>query len=345
MDTSLFTPGGAPSPSATSNAETLSGEARVIETAAVARLAGRHLKPRPSNPLLSDITATADTETGFITIVARASTARRAADVANAFAAAVVHLRGQQAIGLLTNTISAQLGQLHRGTRWGAQLSQQLQRLRALRAAQGVNAQVLETAAPSASPVSPRVVRVTGLGLLAGLLLGMGAVFVAEAADRRIRHPEDLEELTGLPLLAVIPRSALSGETPSMQEGDAFHMLRSALMFFNVDTPLSTILVSSPVKGDGKATVATRLSIAAAQAGRDVILVDADLRRPQAASRLHVSGAAVSPGHGLASVLTAQISLEDALVDVPIDEPSEDNSSRGANPGQVAHAPGWRDAS
>jgi capsular exopolysaccharide synthesis family protein len=323
VDTSLFTSEGAPAPSSTSGAETLSGQARVIETPAVARLVARRLTP-PSGPgaLGGAITATADTETGFITITASAPTAQRAADVANAYGAAVVQLRTQQAKGLLSTTIdqvSAQLSQMRRaGTVERTQLSQQLQRLRALRAAQGTNAQVLEPAVASATPISPKVGRAVGLGVLAGLLLGLGAVYVAQAADRRIRHPEDLEELTGLPLLSVVPRGAFSEQAGDSRHDEAFHMLRSALQFFNVDRPLSTILVSSPLAGDGKTTVATRLAAAAAQAGREVILIDADLRRPQAATRLHVGGEAVQPGHGLAAVLTNQIPLNEALVDVPL---------------------------
>jgi capsular exopolysaccharide synthesis family protein len=344
VDTSLFTAEGASAPSATPNGETLSGQARVIETPPVAQLAAARLKPAPSDPrsLLGDITATPNTETGFITVAATGPTPQRAADIANAFAAAVVHLRTQHAIGLLTTVIdqvTAQLGALSRTDAVGrAQLSQQLQRLRALRAAQGANAQVLQTAVPSASPISPRVGRVVALGLLAGLLLGLGSVVVAAAADRRIRHPDDLEELTGLPLLAVIPRSAFSAETASEHEDEAFHMLRSALVFFNVDRPLSTILITSPLSGDGKTTVATRLSVAAARGGRDVIIVDADLRRPQVAPRLGIDGAVVR--YGLAAVLTNQISLEEALVDVSLDEANGNDPITRKMQGRLRVLPG-----
>jgi receptor protein-tyrosine kinase len=135
--------------------------------------------------------------------------------------------------------------------------------------------------------------------------------------------------LTERPLLAVVPRGAFSAEKLSKLEEESFHMLRSALMFFNVDRQLSTVLVTSPVKGDGKTTVATHLAIAAAQGGHNVILVDADMRRPQAATRLHVAGEATQPGHGLAGVLSAQCSLAQALVDVPIG-PGDDKDAAPA---------------
>ncbi|MHB1807717.1 MAG: polysaccharide biosynthesis tyrosine autokinase [Solirubrobacteraceae bacterium] len=328
----LFSSEGAAAPSAAPEAESLTGEARVIETPAVARLAASHLHPAPGQPsaLLAEIKATAETETGFITVTARAPAAARAAEVANAFGKAVVHLRTQQAIGLITHAIDqveAQIGQLRASDHLGRkQLSGQLQRLRALRAAQGANAQILQAATPVATPVSPHIGSAVALGLVAGLLLGFGAVFAAESADRRMRHPEDLEELTGLPLLAVIPRGAFSEKPRGSRHDEAFHMLRSALTFFNVDRPLASILVSSPLKGDGKTTVATHLARAAAQSGREVILIDADLRRPQAASRLGVSGETTLPGHGLAAVLSSQISLQDGLVDVTLSEHESDGS-------------------
>ncbi|MHB1537449.1 MAG: polysaccharide biosynthesis tyrosine autokinase [Solirubrobacteraceae bacterium] len=334
----LFTSEGAAAPSSAPEAETLTGEARVIETPAVARLAASHLHPAPAGTgaLLADVKATAETETGFITVTARAPSAARAAEVANAFGDAVVRLRTQQAIGLITHAIDqveAQIAQLRASDHLGRrQLSSQLQRLRALRAAQGANAQILQAAAPVATPVSPHIGSAVALGLVAGLLLGFGAVFVAASADRRMRHPEDLEELTGLPLLAVIPRGAFSDKPREPRHDEAFHMLRSALTFFNVDRPLASILVSSPLKGDGKTTVATHLARAAAQSGREVILLDADLRRPQASSRLGVGGEPTLSGHGLAAVLSSQISLEQGLVDVTLSEHESNGDGDGSRP-------------
>ena len=106
-DTSIFNNGQAPLQSGAPDPVTLGGEARVVTTAPVAKLAARHLHPRPSNPisLLNGITASADQNTGFITVTASASSPRRAARVANAFGKAVVKLRTDEAIGLLTRAI------------------------------------------------------------------------------------------------------------------------------------------------------------------------------------------------------------------------------------------------
>lgn len=328
VDTLLFT--GVPAGSR-ANIQTLGAEARIITTPKVAALAAQHLHPAPADPssLLSDITAAGDSTTGFITITATSTSPARAANIANAFAQGVVELRTAQATRLLTATIDRlryQLARLHGpdASVQRTQLSQELQQVVALRAAQGNNAQILQPAVPEATPVSPKTTKIVGLAVLVGFLLAIGAVVIAEATDRRIRNPDDLEELTHLPLLSVIPKTAFSAPVTS---SEPFQMLRSALTFFNVDRSLSTILVASPVKGDGKTTVATHLAMTMAHSGRKIVLVDADLRWPQAEARLGITGEAVSPGHGLTGVLTGESALSDALVDVPLDEKDEDDDS------------------
>jgi capsular exopolysaccharide synthesis family protein len=352
VDTSFFVTGSGlvRSGTATANGTTLGALARIIETPPYAGAAAKLLHPPPKNPgsLLRQIKAVPDTTTGFINITATAGSPTRAADIANAFGQAVEKLRAQQAVNELTSQIdrlNLQLARLH-GPNAGVervQLSQELQTVVALRAAQGKNAQILQAATPDPSPISPKTTKVVGLALIVGFLLALGAVVLAEAADRRIRNPEDLEELTDLPLLSVIPRGAFTTSVGSgAREGEAFQMLRSALTFFNVDRSLSTVLIGSPVKGDGKTTVATHLAMAIAQGGRNVLLVDADLRWPQAEARLGLTGEAVSPGHGLTAVLTDQVSLSEALVDVPLHGEEEHESSTRANRlhGQLRLLPG-----
>jgi len=222
VDTSLFAE--APPP----QGQVLTSAARLITTTGVAQAAAKELEEPPANArsLLGGVTATADLSAGFITIAAQADTGRRAADVANAFAAAVVTTRKDQAVERLDATIgrvTQELGKLRRTDRDGRrQLSQQLQRLRALRAAQGNNATVVEPAVASSSPIEPRVARTVVLALIIALLLAGGAVVLAQGADRRLRDPQDLEELTDRPLLSVVPASAFGIERISAAGEEAF---------------------------------------------------------------------------------------------------------------------------
>ena len=318
VDTSLL---GADVP--TPQSQTLLSAARLVTTTAVAQTAAELLgEPRSSaRRLLEDVTATADVDADFIGVSARAPTARRAAAVANAFAAAVVKNRTNDAIGRLNATIGRVDQQLDniKGSSSTArdarkQLSEQLQRLRTLRAAQGNNARIVEPAIASTSPVAPRVTRTVILAAIVALLLAFGAVVLAQGSDRKIREPSELEELTGRPLLSAVPRSAFGDDLGDGAAEEAFQTLRASLTYFNVDREIQSVLITSPAQGDGKTTVATNLARAMARAGKDVILVDADLRRPQVAWRFHVPGAA-----GLGGVLVGEIPLARAFVEPEAD--------------------------
>lgn len=294
--------------------------ARLITTSGVAQAAAKflNLPPASAHGLLGEVSASADPSTGFITITAQAPSGQRAADVANAFASAVVAGRAASARAQVQRSIrdlEVQLAQVPARNFLERQpLSQQLQRFRALLAAQGNNAQVIEPAAAPVSPISPRPTRAALLGLLVGVLLGLGLVALAENLDRRVRKEEDFEELARRPLLAAIPRTAYEHGDSLPYLADAFQTLRNSLMFFNIDRPISSVLINSPARGDGKTTVAVQLARSLTRSGRDVILVDADLRRPQAGSRL---GVTLEPG--LSNVLTSSCTLEEALHDVQIE--------------------------
>ncbi len=317
IDVSLFQTPAPPTPAQ----EALNSAARLITTTAVAEDAGKRLEPPVTRgaSLLSQVTATPDTSSGFITITARAAEPQRAADIANVFAETVVRRRARAARGSLDRAIAQVKSEL-RGLEpddsdGHRQLSQQLQRFRALKAAQGTNAQIIEAAVPNPVAVSPRIRRTTILAFVVALLLAMGAVVLREGTDRVIRDPEEVEALSGLPLLTTVPRSAFNGQPPTALEEEAYHMLRGGLRYFNVDRTIDSIVVASPTKGDGKTTVAIGLARAAVRAGMDVILVDADLRLPQVADRL---GLKQGRG-GLAPVLIGAVSLDAALTEVHVE--------------------------
>ena len=315
-DTSLFSTEVAAPP-----AQAVLAAARLITTTGVAQAAAEELgEPRASaRRLLRDVTATADTQAGFITIEVRARNAWRAADVANAFAAAVVTTRAAQALRRLDAAIVAVanlLGRLARSDHERRRsLSVQLQRLRALRAAQGTDARVVEAAVAPSSAASPRIARTLTLSAVVALLLAIAAAVVAHGLDRRIHDPLELEELTKRPLLSAVPRVGPGDPLSDGPAERAFGMLRAALTTCDAGISVRSVLIASPQHGDGKTTVATNLARSVARAGRDVILVDADLRRPRAASLLGVSEKAA----GLADVLVGEASLEAALAQPAVD--------------------------
>lgn len=292
--------------------------ADLVTTAPVADLAAGLMKP-PANPaqISGEVSATGDVTTNFVKISATDKSSQRAAAIANAFAEAITKHLQQSAVNQISVTVrglQAQLVHLAKNDPTRTQLQQQLNQLIASKNTQGGEAAILQAATPSSTPAGPHRRRAVELGLLIGILLAVGAVALAESGDRRLRTPEDLEGFTQLPLLAAIAPSAFSGslETGPMDD-EAFQMLRTALMYFNVDQPLTSVMITSPGEKDGKTTVATRLGLAAAQAGLRVVLVDGDLRRAQVSSKLKVQSHA-----GLGAVLAGGMPLEEALVAYPL---------------------------
>jgi capsular exopolysaccharide synthesis family protein len=287
--------------------------AALIGTDAVADQAARQLgEPRES--LRGAASGTHDEETNFITVKAAAASGERAANIANAFAQSLKRTRGRAGVARIDvaiGNVQKELDKLEPGDVEQTQLSQQLQALRTLRAAQSENMQVVQPATAPASPISPNPKRNAILAFVLAVLIAAGAVALAERLDRRLHDSRDLEHLTRTPLLAQVPASAFPGAAPDPQLPIVFQTLRDSLTYFNVDQRLSSLLVISPLQGDGKTSVATNLAVAFARAGKQVILVDADLRSPQVAARM---GTPLMPG--LSEVISGNSEIEEALTEI-----------------------------
>ena len=86
-------------------------------------------------------------------------------------------------------------------------------------------------------------------------------------------------------------------------------LIRTNILFTSVDKEIKSIMVTSPEPSDGKTTTAMNLAIVLAQQEKQILLVDADLRKPSVHYRFKVSNI-----EGLTSVLTKKITLDDAII-------------------------------
>jgi capsular exopolysaccharide synthesis family protein len=294
--------------------------ATIIQTTAVARLAARELgeDPAAAGGLLGKIDANIEgegTEAGFLRITATDSDPDSAASIANAFAGAITQSRTNDAITKIDETI-ATLSEQGGDATTQSQIAQQIQQLQTTRATLSDTTQVIEPAGPPGSPVSPNPGRNARIAFVLALLIAAGLVPVLDALDRRLREPEELEELSDAPLLGSVPEGAFPGKESGPFVHEAFQTLRAGLTYFNIDRTIDAVLIASPTRGDGKTTVAANLARALAEDGRKVIAVDCDLRRPQLAKRL---GVADQVNFGLDSVLIDRREVNDALVDVEVE--------------------------
>ena len=148
-------------------------------------------------------------------------------------------------------------------------------------------ASVVQPADLPTDPVEPQPLRTAVLAAFVGLLLGLGAAFLVDYLDDSLRRPEDVEALTSVPVLAVVPVEPPPDNRPiALSEPHEFAVevyrgLRTSVQFLGLDRKLRVIQVTSSLPGEGKTTTATNLAVVLAQAGHQVAIVDADLRKPR----------------------------------------------------------------
>lgn len=169
------------------------------------------------------------------------------------------------------------------------------------------------------SPVSPRTEQNVAIGLALGLLAGIGITLLVNALDRRVKSKDELESITGKSVVGTIPFR----KNEDKEEGDeyivpfrdghspvaeSFRRLRTNLQFLNVDDPPRVFVLASSVATEGKSVTAINLSLALAEAGDRVLLIEADLRRP-----LVVSYMSMRDEVGLTNILSGQANFDDVV--------------------------------
>ncbi len=176
-----------------------------------------------------------------------------------------------------------------------------------------VQAVVVSRATPPLEPSGPENRRNLGIGLLAGLLLGLLAAVSSEKLDTRVLSENDLPN--GLTVLGsiVTDKDASQPSAWHSSEGaallpQAFSRIQANLRFASVDKPITRLLVTSAVPGEGKSTVAVGLALSFAESGARTILVDADMRRPKVEQYLDLEGAV-----GLSDVLVGSVTWQEVV--------------------------------
>jgi succinoglycan biosynthesis transport protein ExoP len=267
-----------------------------------------------------------------------------AKELANAYAQAYSGYRQQLYTGSIERALADVQQRLRRLDRAGATLERRgaaigaLTRYGSLYASLVDRQQTLESMQalqPSAASVlrqadgtvltQPNTLRNGALGLVVGLVFGLAVVFLREALETRARTAEEISaRLGGLPLLGRVPRPPkrlrragrlVMLEEPASPRAEAFRMVRANLDFVTLDRDIRTIMVTSALQQEGKSTTIANVAIALARAGKRVVLVDLDLRRPVLARFFGLNGP------GLTQVALGHVPLEEALTPIVLTDP------------------------
>jgi len=290
-----------------------------------------------ANGVRGATSASAVGDTDIVTVSAVATSPELATQIANTYSTIFVNEQGSSNQRYYTSALNvlerqlADMSPVQKASTNGLTLQSRAQSLSILAEIRSGSVQIGQLATQPTAPSTPKTKRNVALAVILGLLLGGLLVYVLEHLDRRLRDTDELERIYQLPLLGVVPQSSdlaqtrRSPETGALQvgpESESFSLIRAHLRYFNVDSELHTILVSSASPGDGKTTVAFRLAAAAAATGSRALLLEADLRRPTVHN--HVP---VDRGLGLSDVLIGAVPFSEAVQEVEL-EPSGGQSLR-----------------
>lgn len=166
------------------------------------------------------------------------------------------------------------------------------------------------------APFTPDYRKAAMKGAAGGLALAYAVLIARRLIDRRVRSVKHVEDATGASVLGIIPKEDALGRSHRGVRGDlgraaeSFRQLRTNLRFVDVDNEPRKIVVTSALAGEGKSTVSANIARLVAQAGTPVLLVDADLRRPQIATTFEIDGAV-----GLTQALAGDVEMRDVIVD------------------------------
>jgi capsular exopolysaccharide synthesis family protein len=206
------------------------------------------------------------------------------------------------------------------------------QRLETAKVEAGLDAVEVDTVDKAIPPLSPSLRPTPSIVLSTAVIFMLGGVvitFIVESLDTGLHNIQEIEGLMNMPSLAVIPKSKRSSAEqtatmstaqrninvltqPKSQFTEAFRSLQTSLLLATAGHPPKVILFTSATPSEGKTTAATNLASVLSQGGARVLLIDADLRRPNVHHRFGLTGKL-----GLTSVLAGSSTLEEALQRVP----------------------------
>jgi capsular exopolysaccharide synthesis family protein len=213
------------------------------------------------------------------------------------------------------------------------------------------NIKIVDRALVPGGPFTPNTRRNLMMAVLLGLFGGLGLIFLVEFLDNTVKGPEDVEKLTGLPSLGIIPRLTVDGlkkksspyggykysygvkgetreETlpevceielinylfPKFSIAEDYRTVRTSILFSHADSSPKTVCFTSTLPQEGKTATVSNMAISFAQLEGKVLLVDGDLRKP----RLHRVFQTRNMV-GLSGFLTGKLAFDETILKTSIE--------------------------
>ena len=201
-----------------------------------------------------------------------------------------------------------------------------LQKLKEAGVAAGLrssNIRVVDVARVPAKPAVPNLPRNLALSLAIGLVGGVVLSFVIETLDNTVQTPDQVQAITGIPSLGLVPESKLlegvrnvprlahaslpTGEgsnqlvtqlRPNSDIAESYRTVRTSILLSSAVRPPRVMMFTSPLPQEGKTTTSVNMAVVLAQRGVRVLLIDADMRRPSVHTAFGIPNSA-----GLSSLL------------------------------------------
>ena len=259
-------------------------------------------------------------------IVAQARDAFSVAQMAENRAKGALDARVNQLYGQRDNLVQyALVSQEYEGNR--KMYESILSRLREAAVDAGLDSADVSLVDMASVPIKPSSTSLSSsiaLGLFFGFVISLVLAFILERADTRMRDARQIQELLGVPSLAVVPQTDWRNRDsdPAAKDrigpeilwdsrsafAEAVRVLRTSIQLSSTSRQSRVIALSSCQPGEGKSTLSTNLAAALAQGGKKTILIDTDMRRPSLLWRLKLTGM-----RGLSEFLTGNATAEEII--------------------------------
>ena len=299
---------------------TVQTAATLVDSASAAGLAATRLGQGWTGPRVQASTSVNPAgQSNVLDVIGRAATPAEAARVANVFALAALNVRRKVIAAELERAItqtSAELAGLPASSPLAVELGGRLAELRTVSNGRDPTIAFSQRALPPSSATGASAALLISLALLAGFVLATGTAVFLELVNPKIRDEDEALAIYGLPVLARVPalprrrRGRSSAEPVPRAVREGFRSLRVQLA--REHGRHRVVMITSPSESDGKSTSVINFALSLAEAGKRVVLIDLDLRKPSLASTLQVSSNGAGPAQ-----LGGDERLAELLVPVP----------------------------